>query len=110
MPKNDNRSAPDGATPEPLVDALCAAYDEEFTEFANSPGARRAVRASIAGKVKRRTLLRLGFAQGCKTGNTAAGYIHRAQLALALGFEGDLGENLPEWGELLDRVRRGRRS
>ncbi len=94
------------ATHGPIVEALLAAYDEEFTEFADSPPARRAVRASISGKVKRRTLLRLGFAQGCKTGNTGAGYVYRAQLALALGFDGDLAEDLPEWPELLSKVRK----
>ena len=89
-----------------LAEALFDAYDEEFELFASDQRVRRVLREAIAGKVKQRSLLRLGFAQGCKVGDTAAGYMHRAQLARALGVEGDLGENLPGWSELLARVRR----
>jgi len=72
VPKQNTRSAPDGATPtDSLSAALSAALAEEFEEFAASPFVRKAVRASIAGKVKRRSLLELGFAQGCRTGHTA---------------------------------------
>lgn len=89
-----------------VSEALIAAYDEEFELFAQNPQVRMALRESISGKVKRRTLMRLGFVGGCKAGGVAAGYMYRVELARALGLDGDLAEYLPEWDELMDEVRR----
>ena len=91
---------------QPLAEALASAFDEEFAEFAASTFVRKALRESIAGNVKRRSLLHLGFAQGCKVGNYAADLMQRASLATSLGVAGDLAESLPEWAELMARVRR----
>ena len=95
--KNDDTPAAEAAT---LTEALAAAFAEEFEEFAASNFVRKAVRASIAGKVKRRSLLQLGFAQGCKVGNKAATLVLATQLARALGLP--IGT---DWAELMHAVR-----
>ena len=93
----------DGVPPaadDSMVRVMQAAFDAEFEEFADSSAVRRAVRFSIQGKVKRRTILQLGFAHGCKSGAGAQMLVCRGTLAHALGLPLD-----SEWAELLTAVR-----
>ena len=101
MAKNEDMNS--DAPPRPTIeDAFSDALAWEFEQFTADPFTRRAVRGSIAGKVKRRELMHLSYLHGVKVGSKASDLMHSAQLAIALGLD-------PEtpWPKLLAHVRAG---
>jgi hypothetical protein len=65
------------------------AFEQGFSEWADTPEIRRAVRESIAGKVQRRTLMQLAYAVGCKHGQQATAAVVLIEIIRDLGLPSD---------------------
>lgn len=62
-------------------EAIADALDQSFEDWANLPETRKLIRESVAGKVKRRTLMKAAHAIGVRDGAS----MYKATVAMMLG-------------------------